>query len=166
MDKRLLLLGLLRQHRMHGYELAAFIDGQMNTCTDMKKATAYFLLDKMTGEGWVTNTTEREGNRPERRVFTLTEKGEEAYQRLVRENLREYDPAIFTSDVGVAFLDDLEPSEARALLNERRKELTARLERASAAPRHTGSIQLLVDHQIHHLQSEIVWLDAVLGKLA
>ncbi|HRA00600.1 MAG TPA: hypothetical protein PLJ62_10405, partial [Thermoflexales bacterium] len=100
-----------------------------------------------------------------RRVFALTEKGEEAYQKLLRENLKEYDPAIFTGDVGVAFLDDLEPSEARALLAERRKELVARLERASAAPRHNGSIQLLVEHQMRHLQSEISWLDEVLAKL-
>lgn len=166
MDNRLLLLGLLRQHRRHGYELAAFIDGQMNTCTDMKKPTAYFLLDKMTGEGWVTTQEEREGNRPTRRVYSITEKGEAAYTQLLRENLAEYAPSIFTGDIGLAFLDDMPPPEATALLTQRRAALSEKLARAQSAPAHTGSIQLLLDHQIHHLASEVAWLDGVLAKLS
>jgi DNA-binding PadR family transcriptional regulator len=165
MDNRLLLLGLLRQHRRHGYELAAFIDGQMNTCTDMKKPTAYFLLDKMTSEGWVTTQEEREGNRPIRRVYSLTPKGEAAYAQLLRENLAEYAPSIFTGDIGLAFLDELPAAEAGVLLGQRRAALAQKLAHSLSAPAHGGSIQLLLDHQIHHLSSELAWLDGLMAKL-
>lgn len=166
MDKQLLLLGLLRQHEMHGYELIGFIEGPMNTCTDLKKPTAYFLLDKMAGEGWVVAHTEREGNRPARRVFRITPAGEAEFQRLLRENLAAFDQPAFTNDIGVAFMDALEPGVALQLLRVRRELLRSRLAEAERAPAHPGATQLLVDHQLHFLKSELTWLDQVIERVA
>lgn len=166
MDKRLLLLGLLRQHEMHGYELIGFIEGPMSTCTDLKKPTAYFVLDKMAQEGWIVAHTEREGNRPARRVFTITPQGEAAFQRLLRENLSSFDQPAFTNDVGLAFIDALQPSEALAHLRTRRDALAAQLAGAKAAPAHPGAAQLLIDHHVHYLSSELTWLDQVIGRVA
>ena len=47
MERELLLLGVLRQGEMHGYQLHDFIERSLAFCTDLKKPTAYFLLDKM-----------------------------------------------------------------------------------------------------------------------
>ena len=87
MDAKLLLLGLLRQQNMHGYQLYEFIDRGFSVCTDLKKPTAYYLLNKMAEEGLISEDHIQEGNRPLRRVYTLTEKGEAEYQRLLRANL-------------------------------------------------------------------------------
>ena len=72
MERKLLLLGLLRQQEMHGYQLYEFVDRYLSTCTDMKKSTAYFLLNKMGQDDWIAEEVSQEGSRPPRRVYRLT----------------------------------------------------------------------------------------------
>ncbi|MCE7984422.1 MAG: PadR family transcriptional regulator [Caldilinea sp. CFX5] len=165
MERELLLLGLLRQEEMHGYRLAEFIERDLTTCTDLKKSTAYFLLDKMAKQGWITQSQAQEGNRPPRRVYRITAAGEAQFQRLLRENLASHLPTYFASDVGLAFLDTLAPAEAVALLHQRRSALEEDLAAARAVPQHSGSWQLLVEHRRVYLEAELRWLDEVLGRL-
>lgn len=165
MERELLLLGLLRREDMHGYQLAEFINQNMVSCVDLKKPTAYYLLDKMAGAGWITQTEEQEGNRPPRHVYQLTAEGEKAFQRLLRDNLAAYHPARFTDDIGLAFLDALEPGEARALLQQRRASLAEELKTAQDAPPHAGSMQFVVEHLRNHLAAEISWLDDIIDRL-
>jgi DNA-binding PadR family transcriptional regulator len=166
MDRELLLLGLLRRTDMHGYQLHEFINQNMASCVDLKKPTAYYLLDKMAEAGWMTIAEEQEGNRPPRRVYRLTPAGEAAFQRLLRANLTEYQPSRFPGDIGLAFLDALPPDEARELLAERRANLAEALAQAEATPWHTGSIQLVIEHQVRHLKTELAWLDEVIERLS
>ncbi|MBZ0278832.1 MAG: PadR family transcriptional regulator [Anaerolineae bacterium] len=164
MERELLLLGLLRQNEMHGYELHEFINRDLSSCTDLKKPTAYYLLEKMAASGWITQTEVQEGSRPPRRVYQLTVEGETAFQRLLRENLGIYHQARFAGDAGLAFLDALPPAEARALLLRRRELLEQELITARETPTHRGSLQLVVEHQVRHLTAELDWLDDVLSR--
>ena len=88
MENELLILGLLRNQAMHGYQLMDRIHKVMSVCADLKRPTSYFILEKMKGKGWVTSTTVKDGKRPERRVYQITEAGEGAYQSILRESLR------------------------------------------------------------------------------
>jgi DNA-binding PadR family transcriptional regulator len=139
----------------------------MASCTDLKKPTAYYLLEKMAERDWIIVSHEEQGesNRPPRRVYRVTEVGEAAFQRLLRENLIMHHPAIFPGNIGLAFLDDLNHKEARQLLEDRRNVLMTELTTALAAPVHAGSMQLVIDHQIHHLKSEVEWLNQIIAKL-
>jgi DNA-binding PadR family transcriptional regulator len=150
---------------MHGYQVAEYIERDLSTCTDLKKSTAYFLLDKMAGRGWVTFHEEQAGNRPQRRIYQITEQGNAAFQRLLRENLARYRPQTFGGDVGIAFVDTLAPAEAAHLLRERRQALLERLGRYRSVPEHTGASQLLIEHQIHHMESEAGWLESLIHQL-
>ena len=165
-ERELLLLGLLREQGMHGYQLLEFIDTQMSSCVDLKKPTAYFLLDKMAAAGWIVAEQEQEGNRPPRRIYRITPEGEAVFQRLLRENLGCYAPARFAGDVGLVFAESLPPDEAAALLVQRRAEIEASLALVQAAPAHPGGAQLIIEHQIHHLSSELAWLNQVIERLA
>lgn len=166
MDRELLLLGLLRREDMHGYQLHEFINQNLSSCVDLKKPTAYFLLDKMAETGWVVEAEgQQESSRPPRRVYQLTSDGEAAFQRLLRENLSTYHAARFPSDIGLAFLDALEPVEAIVLLKQRREIIAAELANAEAVPTHPGSSQLVVEHLVRHLRAEIEWLNEVIGRL-
>jgi DNA-binding PadR family transcriptional regulator len=165
-DRELLLLGILRQQEMHGYQLHEFIDSNLAACTDLKKSTAYYLLDKMSATGWVAYEETKEGNRPPRRVYRLTAEGEAAFQALLRENLASYVPVRFSGDVGLAFAEALPPHERLDLLTRRRSLLQAELDAVAAAPAHAGGIQLIVDHRRHHLAAELAWLDEVVAGVA
>lgn len=166
MERELLLLGLLRHSAMHGYQLHEFIQQNMTSCVDLKKPTAYFLLDKMAKTGWITETETHEGNRPPRRVYQLTAAGEEVFQRLLRENLMTYDPARFAGDIGLTFLDALPPREAHRLLALRRGAMATEYEIVRALPPHPGTSQLVIEHRLRHLEAELAWLDEIMARLA
>jgi DNA-binding PadR family transcriptional regulator len=166
MDDRLLLLGLLRGQQMHGYQLYEFIGGGLALCTDLKKPTAYYLLNKMAQDGWVEEHTEQDGNRPLRKVYRLTAQGETAFLQLLRENLADYSRPSFPSDMGLAFLDALPMEEVMDLLRQRRAALAKSLSSAQQAPPHKGAYQWLIKHQQHFLASELAWLDELLERLA
>jgi DNA-binding PadR family transcriptional regulator len=165
MDEKLLLLGMLRQQQMHGYQLFEFIERNLSTCIDLKKPTAYNLLNRMAQDGWIEERQEQEGNRPPRKVYRLTGQGEAAYQRLLRENLSTYHAPSFTDDIGLAFQDSLESSEALALLGQRRAAIAYELSTAEQAPRHPGSLQWVIEHHIHHLKAELAWIEGLLERL-
>ena len=165
MDRKLLLLGLLRQQEMHGYQLYEFVDRYLSTCTDMKKPTAYYLLNQMGQDEWIAEEISQKGNRPPRRVYRLTPKGEVAFQRMLRENLKRYAPAHFTGDVGIAFVDELDSEEALVLLAERRKKMLAAQKEMETILEHSGSMHWVIEHQRHHLAAELVWIDEVLQQL-
>lgn len=165
MEREMLLLGLLRNGEMHGYQLNDYIERTLSFCADVKKATAYFLLDKMEGRGWVTVTEQREGNRPPRKVYHLTPSGEVEFQRLLRENLATFSSARSAADIGLAFLGALDPGEARQLLQQRRAALSTDLDGIRAAPQHGSGVQLLINHQINYLDSELRWLDETIASL-
>lgn len=165
MERELLLLGLLRTHGMHGYQLLEFVDTQMAFCVDLKKPTAYFILDKMAASGWIEFEQRQDGNRPPRRVYHITPEGEVIFQRLLRENLASYAPTRFTTDIGLAFSEVLPSEESIHLLEDRLIAVQEQLTAAQNAPPHPGGIQLIIEHQIHHLTSELQWLTDVIQKM-
>lgn len=166
MERKLLLLGLLRQGEMHGYQINEVINSHLGTSVQMKPATAYDLLKKMADEGWITYTEEREGNRPPRRVYTITPAGEAAFQSLLRKSLADYKPAEFQSDISLAFLDTIPAGEALPLLRQRLG-LIARLhdDLAAMGLHHPGSMQWVIEHHQRHLAAESAWLEEVIQRL-
>ncbi len=166
MERELLLLGLLKREKMHGYQLHDFIDSYMQTCVDIKKSTAYYLLDKMAQQGLVKRREEREGKRPIRHVYSITAAGESYFQGLLRQNLATYKPARYPSNTGLIFLDHLPTNETLSLLRRRHKHLTENLSQTAQAPVHSGSMQFVVEHQLALLQAELAWLESVIERLS
>lgn len=165
MERELLLLGLLRSQDMHGYQLHEAVDTHLGMGVQLTKPTAYRLLSNMAEDGWVTSWEEQEGNRPPRRVYAITPRGEVAFQRLLRENLANYQPSDFTCHIGLAFLDELSAEEALPLLQRRRAAMEKLLDTTRAHGEHPGSLQLILDRQVHLLTAELKWLDTVIAQL-
>jgi len=163
MERKLLLLGLLRNQEMHGYQLNEVIDSHLGTTVFLKKSTAYDLLKKMAEDGWITSTEEHVGNRPPRRVYAITPAGEQAFQHLLRECLATYKPAEFPNDISLAFLDAIPADEALSLLQQRRRMVEELLDEAGQQVEHPGSMQLVLEHQRRYLAAESEWLDHVIA---
>ncbi|PWH12678.1 MAG: PadR family transcriptional regulator [Anaerolineae bacterium] len=164
--RELLLLGLLRRQEMHGYQLNEFLLGELSLCANIKKPTAYYLLKKMAEQGWIAESVEQEGNRPPRRVYRITPNGEQAFQQLLRQILPIYTPTYFESDLPLAYLDELPPTEARHLLKQRYEQLQQAQQALEQTPPHAGSVQWLIEHQRRHLRLEIELLEEILSHLA
>lgn len=163
MDRQLLLLGLLRSQEMHGYQLNEYIDQQMAFCVDLKRSTAYYLLDKLCRDGYVTEEAEREGNRPERRVYRITPAGERRFQELLRENLASYTPPMYAEDIGVIFQQHLPADEVRALLHRRLTLMQAhRAQLAALGAAMPANHRAIVEHHRLHLDAEIAWTETLI----
>ena len=165
MERKLLLLGLLRSQEMSGYQLNELIDSHMRASVQLKKPTAYRLLSKMADDGWITYTEEREGNRPLRRVYAITPKGEAAFQQLLRDSLADYSPAEFRSAISLAFLDALPAEERLSLLRKRNSAIANLLQTALIHGDDHGGFRLLTEHQIRHLSTDLEWLSEVIARL-
>jgi DNA-binding PadR family transcriptional regulator len=168
MDQRILLLGLLRMQDMHGYQLNDFIDRRLDFVTDLKKPTAYYILNKLGKEGYVREETEQSGNRPERRVYHITESGERLFQNLLRENLASFEPTYYADDLGLLFIHSLAPQEVRAALEEKLARLREEIARLENLPAHSGPedpVRLVLTHKLAHLRLDEQWISQIVTKL-
>lgn len=165
MERKLLLLGLLKGSDMHGYQLNEIIDTHMSTSIHLTKPTAYRLLTQMAEDGWVVFHEEQEGNRPTRRVFSITPEGEREYHNRLNACLAEYSPPEYQSVVCLAFLDDVDPKDAVQLLAVRKQKVAELLENLRNNEAHQGSMQFIIDHHIRHLQTELDWMQDVITHI-
>lgn len=167
MHRRLLLLGLLRREDMHGYQLNEFIEADLAFCTDIKKPTAYYLLDRLAEEGYITALSEEQpvAGRPPRKTYRITPAGERHFFELLHDNLASYTPHTFPGDIGIAFLDALPAHEAAGLLAERLAAIRAALDSLRSAPAHAGSLAYVLEHHTLHLEAELAWLERVIAGL-
>ncbi|MEM8857722.1 MAG: PadR family transcriptional regulator [Chloroflexota bacterium] len=171
MERRLLLLGLLRKHGMHGYLLIAHFKSRAVIPITFKKPTVYNLLSKMEQDGWVKVREEREGNRPTRWVYEITPAGEAAYQALLRDELGSFTDAEFPSAVSLAFIDSLPKDEAKSLLEQRQTQVEERLDEVNAVigglddPIHAGHTLLPMRYLKRQYLSEIEFLGELINEL-
>ena len=150
---------------MHGYQLHELIDAHLGESIQIKKPTVYSLLNKMTDAGWVFYVEEQAGNRPLRRVYTTTEKGEAIFQRLIRQSLADYKPMDYLGSIALAFVDAIPALEATGLLRERRASIEHLLQSTQSQEEHPGTMQLLIENHVRHLSTELQWLDEVIDRI-
>jgi DNA-binding PadR family transcriptional regulator len=169
MHKELHLLGLLRAGPRTGYDLHRIVVAHGELYADLKKGNVYYLLERLAQAGALQVTTEAgaPGPRRERLIYALTEQGRQRFHALLREVVREYEPAHSGVEVGMIFLSSLEPGEAVALLRERRERVIAR---RAVVERETHEadrlpVQLARDHLLSLIDAELGWIDRTLRRL-
>ncbi len=81
---RLLVLGLLEERPMHGYEILQLInEGELDRWTPVQPGSIYYALNKLEQDGLIrTEAEERTGDRL-RRVYATTEAGGRELHRLL-----------------------------------------------------------------------------------
>ena len=165
MVQQLLLLGILLSGKMHGYRLNEYVTHAMGLYTDITKSTVYYTLEKLEKDGYVEHKTEREGKRPERRVYQITEAGKDYFFDLLREHLSSYERTFYTDDVGIAFWDQLSAAEAYQLLLKKREKIQTILAQFQAHPEHGEKWRYVISHNIAHLKADLVWVNSILSEL-
>ena len=165
MEKKILLLGLLLSHGMHGYQLNEMLQHNPATPISLKKSNAYKLLRDMEKDGWVTHNQEKEGNRPSRRVFSVTKDGEAAFYRLLRENLSSHPSPEFPGVVGLDFLYLLPNQEAAALLETRLEQVRDKFEELENVDLEIRQSHLAAEYLHKFYANEIEWLNQIINRL-
>lgn len=166
-DRALLLLGVLMGQDQHGYQINEFIERSLCRVTTMKKPTAYALLDRLAGGGYIGVSREQAGNRPPRKVYSITPFGLALFEGLLRENLSNASTATEDGDVGLMMLNYLDREVAIESLRARLSKLDALLADQPPVPPHGGklSIGLALDHLQTIRRADREWLVATIARL-
>ena len=165
MEKKLLILGLLLSHEMHGYQLNEMLLQNPSTPIALKKSNTYRLLSKMEQDGWVTHIEEQEGNRPQRQVYTVTEAGKAAFYDLLRENLAHPPSPEFPGVVGLDFLYMLPVEETIPLLQRRLQAVMVQFEELDGLEINIRQTHLAAAYLHTYYAREIQWLDELIQRL-
>nr|WP_179435209.1 PadR family transcriptional regulator [Microbacterium pseudoresistens] len=167
-----MVLALLREADMHPYEMVRLLRMRRDErLVKVTNGTLYHCVNRMLEQGLIEKVgTDREGNRPERTTYALTDAGHNAMHSWIREELSRIDrPAQFR--VALAEAHNVERDDAVALLRIRRVALAdeAQIHRDGFANARDKGVpaQFLIEieRQQALLDAEVVWLDALLSRL-
>lgn len=161
----LLLLGLLKNQAQHGYQLNDFIEKNLARITDLKKPTAYALLERLRESGLVEAKLEQEGNRPPRKVYALTQNGEVEFLDLLRVELSHAEPISSPDSAALMFMTQLEPLERIKCLETRLEQLKTHIANLERVPVHKSAVNLALERQMVLLKADHDWLEGVLQNL-
>ena len=172
MSTRLVILGLLRQRPLYGYEIKQVIEEHMGDWTSIAFGSIYFALDKLAEEGLIEKVaTEQPGSRPSRSVYQITGKGEEEFLRLLRTTWKEVEHSTYSLDIGLFFMQVLPVEEVKGYLRVRIGQLEEMLNyvRAHEAEQMQDEAippvaKAIFTHSLAHLKAELDWTREIAAK--
>jgi DNA-binding PadR family transcriptional regulator len=131
----LVVLGILSPAPRHGYDLVREIETmRVRNWAQVAPATIYRTVQRLTAQGYLRSVAEREGRRPERRVYQITKPGRKRLAELVRAAVASEEPLYSDRLVGGVFaLAAVKREEAEALLEGVIRQLRERRARLDAA---------------------------------
>jgi DNA-binding PadR family transcriptional regulator len=173
MTVRLVLLGLLRERPLYGYEIKQIIEEHMNDWTSIAFGSIYFALDKLASEKFVEKVdVEQDSKRPSRSVYQITESGRAEFLRLLRENWKQVERQYFSIDICLFFLETLPREEVKTYLKTRQTALQTALgyiqshrDEQLALPEVPRLATAIFEHTLVHTQAELNWVTDFLQKL-
>ncbi|MDD3169764.1 MAG: PadR family transcriptional regulator [Eubacteriales bacterium] len=171
----LYILGLLQRFGpQHGYQIKKTIVDQLSDFTQIKLPTIYYHLEKLESGGLLLAGNEKPGSRPEKKVYSVTEKGIEAFQTSLERMLSfEYRP-VFPFDSVFYFSEHLEKKEITGHLKTYIEELDHTMIQLKEHKRETLkfvpeemrlSAEIIFSHHERHYQSERDWASEALNIL-
>lgn len=174
---RLFVLSALARHGpMYGHQIRrdARID-RTELWSEVKPGSLYSALHRLQAEGLIEPVrTEQQGNLPERMVYAITCEGRRELTALREEALREVTMRPDPVDLALAMSADLDEDALRGYFASRRQALSGRAAvfarvRAHAWPDQGPADDLIIEHAMARIATELRWHDMVLdriGKLA
>lgn len=166
-ERVLLLLGLLSIQPQHGYQINEFIDRQLGHMSHMKRATAYALLTRLEDAGLIRGDMEQAGNRPARRVYSITDAGRNEMFRHLEKVLGNPTIESCAGNIGVMFIDYLDRDVAVGLIEQRIAALNQAINGLDQVPPHdeTIGVNLGIDRQRSLLLADRDWFLSALERV-
>ena len=165
MSTRLVILGLLRERSLYGYEIKQIIEEHMGDWTSIAFGSIYFALDKLAEEAYVEKIgIEQPGNRPSRSVYQISAAGRDEFKRLLHETWAEVERTYFSIDIGIFFMDALSPQEVQGYLRKRiamlegvLRHLDEHQEEEMQIPDVPHRATAIFSHTVLHTRAELEW---------
>jgi DNA-binding PadR family transcriptional regulator len=169
------ILSLLWRQPMHPYEMRHRIRMQeIDRVMKVTHGTLYSTVDRLAATGLIQPVeTSRDGRRPERTVYEITELGQDQLLDAIRDGLMRAAPDYPKLATSLAFASLLEPAEVASLLERRCVEAEGNLSgmitavEAAVKQQHgLARIHLIeAEYMIAMRRTELDWLRAITGDI-
>jgi DNA-binding PadR family transcriptional regulator len=168
----LLLLGMLLDRPMHGYELYQQIQAEgIDDWFNVSAAGVYYSLGKLRDHNLVAETQQRGGRSSRKSIYRLTERGRTAFFEAMEAELACREECYLDYDLAIYLLNRLPMQRAMPGLEERLAYLAdkvAGVQSALAAEQNNGRSPFrlaILDHKLRFLEMERSWLDDVMADI-
>jgi DNA-binding PadR family transcriptional regulator len=167
------VLALLTERPMHPYEIAATMrERHMHDSIKLNYGSLYTVVDTLQRRGLIEPLeTQREGRRPERTVYELTDVGRAEFDRWLRELLREPVKEYPQFAAGVSLMVRLPIPEIVELLDERLRRLAEELQEKQVtmqALRDIGlprAVLIEAEYDLAMHEAEMAWVRATIQDI-
>ena len=172
MSVKLVILGILKDRPLHGYECKAIIEEHMGDWTNIAFGSIYFALGKLADEHLIEKITEeQEGKRPARSVYQITDKGRKEFLSLLRSTWSSRKRDFYDLDLALFFANQLPRKEVVEHIGKRirmvrkvLKHLKSHKEEELRHPEVPARAEGIFMHSYYHLRAEYTWLKQLQRK--
>ncbi|GAB4252133.1 MAG: hypothetical protein Kow00129_13010 [Thermoleophilia bacterium] len=167
----LVLLGLLLRRPTYGYEIAEELSApQMERWLKVARTSVYYALGRLASKAMVSKHSERQGARPERVVYSITDTGRRVFMSGLRDALEQVTDSTESFDVALYFSRYLEKQQVQEALTERRtvlEQLADDTRDALTQARTSGDdgLILVLEHREKVLSTEIKYVRELISYL-
>ena len=169
----LAVMALLLERPMHPYEMVSTMrERGKHESVRLRYSSLYSVVEALMREALISaKETVREGRRPERTVYELTDAGRTAFLTWLRELLSEPAKEYTQFAAGLSFLPALPPDEAMVLLEERVRLLEEEVQSTRSrldAVIEDGLPRLFVvetEHELALREAELRWVRELVGEI-
>jgi len=167
------ILELLHERPMHPYELAATMRARHHDeFVRLNFGSLYHTVEVLERNGWVVpSEREKEGRRPERTVYRVSDAGRDVLQRAVSDILANPRREYLHFSAGLMFMHHLSAEAAVQRLEERSQALLKVITKLSqildeVQASHTRLSVIELEHKIAVLKAERAWVDKIAKEIA
>lgn len=118
-EHELLFLGLLMERPKHGYDIKCQIQDELGPFIGLEIKSIYYPLKKMEEAGLIKKESAKEGNRPEKIVYSITSKGKKRFDELITDSFLSIERPFFQMNLSLYFLSYVNKEEAKRRLKTR-----------------------------------------------
>ncbi|NIV39291.1 MAG: DUF4388 domain-containing protein, partial [Anaerolineae bacterium] len=168
----LLLLGLLLDRPMHGYDLYQMIQHEgIDGWFSISAAGVYYSLRKLRDQGLVVESRQRRGGSASKSIYRLTANGRTAFVDAMEAELSSQEESCLDYDLPIYLLNKLPVDRALPLLVRREAFLAEQAEKVQTEitaqqGRGNSSLKLaILDHKHRFLEMEREWLAEVTATI-
>jgi len=166
-------LACLYERPMHPYEMASTMRARgKGDSVKLNYGSLYTVVEVMRRQGLIeAQETGREGKRPERTVYRITDTGSDELVDWLRELLSVPDKEYLRFEAGLSYLPVLSPADAAAVLRTRCDRLALELSRRHDERARVEELGLprlfVVEHEYMTalVEAELTWTSALLADI-
>ena len=119
-----MIMGLINLSPLNAYEIVKQLQWMnIKYWYNIADSTVYATIKSIEKKGYISGTVEKEGNMPDKTIYTLTESGRTELMKTLKHSIVTFDFDTNIFSIAAFFIDFFEPDEQKKLLEERLENL-------------------------------------------